>query len=468
MAAPNQKFLSPQIMKVLEPSTGFYEVWVKMDSSLASKYPNSPFGLSINKIGLSSKDSDKYPDHVLVSVEPADKEGDSHFWIFQKLPGPLLSGEQSYVERTKATMTSQDVEPGTEAEKGLLIVQSSVKPDGMGKSVKEVVAVDSWPELIASDWDGELGSHTIRKEQFVSPPILGAANTSYQIVNEDRSLKITEEPPVNALNSYFLSFPTRFNLDLPKVLKSIQVVWSEQFSIGTQDTWAYDYASGPSGSISLSIPDRASSSASITADLIINYEDFAANNLFTETCIFYMQGPITKNAILSKVGSYVGGISYWPVFRPQSQGILVTGQGVSVTANVSVALSNSWSETSNSNSSTKSVSDDFSVTLDNKMIQLPPCIHTGIQITGGTQKSQLISATAMMAISTTFGASVSASKTKTGTAYGLVSPNYLPPTEGTNIVPRQGKYLMDADVSQTKWENWFKVRAEVFDASDLA
>lgn len=469
MASPSSQFLTPRIMKVLEPSAGYYEVHVKMDSSLASKYPKLPFGLSINDIGLASKDAEKYPNHVLVSVEPADREGKDHFWIFQKLPGPVVSGKQNYVERTEVTMTSQDVAPGTAPEAGVLIVQSSVKPDGLGKSVKEVVSVESWPEYTASDWNSDLGVHTTRREQFVSSSgyDLNSPNTSYQIVNDDRSLRVTEVIPTDALNAYWLSFPSRFNLDLPKVLKSVSVIWSEQLSIGTQDTWAYDYSSGSSGSVSLSIPDRASSSASLTADLLVNYEDFAANNLFVDTCVFYMQGPVTTAGILGKVSSRYGGASLWPVFKPQSQSILVTGQGVSVSANVSVSLSNSWSESSNSNSSTKSVSDDFSVNLDNKMVQLPPCIHAGIAIGGVTSRTLQVSATAMMAVTSSFGATVSASKTKAGTAYGEVTPSILPATLGTNTIPTFGYYLMDADVSQTQWGNWFKVRAEVFNAADL-
>ena len=62
---------------------------------------------------------------------------------------------------------------------------------------------------------------------------------------------------------------------------------------------------------------------------------------------------------------------------------------------------------------------------------------------------------------------VSAIKTKSGVAYGSVTPTSLPATEGTNTIPTSGLYLMDMDVASTLWTNWFKLRVEIFDASNL-
>jgi hypothetical protein len=49
-----------------------------------------------------------------------------------------------------------------------------------------------------------------------------------------------------------------------------------------------------------------------------------------------------------------------------------------------------------------------------------------------------------------------------------VSPSSLPSTGGQDSIPKSGLYLMDMDVSPSEYSGWFKVRADVFDASNLA
>lgn len=117
MAVPDPPFLTPRIMKVLEPSAGQYEVVVKMDPSLASKFPDKPFGTAISTIGLAVKDSDKYPGYTLVSIEPADKGGKDHLWVFQKLDGPeWTTTSNSKDNLTPAKFRSQTVVVKTEQE----------------------------------------------------------------------------------------------------------------------------------------------------------------------------------------------------------------------------------------------------------------------------------------------------------------------------------------------------------------
>lgn len=464
-----------RIVEVLDPGGGYYVVYVRIPPHLAAKFPDKPFGTRIEDIGLAEKDIVKFVGYTLVDFENiSDRRiGDTAdlFWIFQKLPGPILTGQEAYVERTVADYEEQDVAPGTAAESGLLIIDSKVMPDGKGKSVKKTVSVPSWPEHKGSQWDAEIGAQLSFTEQFVAPPdadALALPNTSFQIVNEDRSLKRVQVIPEDALNAYSLAFPVRIDLDLPKVLKSVAVEWSSQYSIGTQDTQALDYASGTSGSVSLSIPDSASSAASITANVRVTFEDFATNNLFAENRVFYMEGPVTQSSILAKLSTLYGeSVILWPVFKPQSTTILVKSQSINVRANVQVALGHSWGPSSSSFNWQKSVSDDFSVSGSSDSVQLPPCIHPAITLTGDTVRTQPVSATAVMSLSSSSGASVSASKTKSGTAGASVSPAVIPATDGPTSIPTSGLHLYDMQVAPTEYTNWFKVRAVVFDASVL-
>jgi len=385
---------------------------------------------------------------------------------------PPLAGETAYAERESASSSEEVVLDGAQADTGLHVVDSKVEPIGNGKSIKRTVEVDSWSELTASDWDAELGVQNTFTEEYVSPPNAAAlleSDTSFRTINKDRSLKTVRVIPTTALAAYDVSFPVRINLNLPRVLKSVAVNWSSQFSVGTQEFQAYDFTSGDSGSVSISAPDSASSSASITANLEIVFEDLATTNLFADTRLFFMEGPVTQATILTRLGVIIGSpVTMWPVFKPQSSTITISGQSINVRANVNVSLNDTWSDSKSSSSWSKNESDDFAIGQTNDSVQIPPCIHAGVVITGDTSRSQPVSAVALTNAWSSRGTSVTASKTKSGTAFGVVSPSTIAATDGQNTIPTSGLYLVDMQISPTKYDNFFRVRAQVFDSSDLA
>jgi hypothetical protein len=293
-------------------------------------------------------------------------------------------------------------------------------------------------------------------------------NTEYIPVDTYHTLKRVSTVPTAALTNFKLVFPTRIRIDLPRVLKSVDVVWNEQYSIGTQDTTAVDVSSGTSGSVSLSIPDSASSAAALSAELKIEFEEFETSNLFADVYVGYIAPPVNLATILAKLTSMASAsVVKWPVFKPKSRTIVATGQSISLRANVQVSLNHSWSSSSNSFGKTSTVSDDYAIGLTNNAVQLPPCIHPLITFTGDMTRNRAISATATMALGSSFGASVSATKTKSGTASGAISPTTLPETAGQNTIPTSGLYLMDLDVAPYDY-GWFKFRAEVFDALNFS
>lgn len=302
------------------------------------------------------------------------------------------------------------------------------------------------------------------------PAVPSDGSIEYTPVDTYHTLKRVAVIPVAALTAFKLCFPKRIRIDLPRVLKSVAVVWNEQYSEGTQDTVAFSSSSGTSGSTSLSIPDSASSAAAVTATLKIEFEDFDASSIFADVYIGYMPAPVNISTLLTKLASMTPAnatVSKWPVFKPKSCTIVATGQSISLRANVQVSLSNSWSSSTTSYSRFSTVSDDFAVGLDNNTIQLPPCIHPEITFTGGTSRNLPINATASMTIAASQGPGITATKSKSGTALGRISPTSLPATSGQNIIPTAGLYLMDLDVAPYDY-GWFKFRAEVFDASIFA
>jgi len=436
----------------------------------------------------------KTKQEVVPDTEPSELAGDLVFSVVEQQEDTgkaikvevvetltevaALGGRVAYVERDIGLTSDELVVDGTQADSGLLVVSSRVSPLGNGKSVKETVDVAEWTEHTGTEWNPELGVQIAYTEQFVAPPdlyseppdpALQLPNTDFQIVNKDRSLKRVRVIPTAALTSFTLAYPTRINLDLPKVLKTVSVVWDSQVSVGTQETQGQDFASGGRGSVSLAAPDTASSSALIKAEVQITFEDFAATNLFAENRLFYMEGPVTSATILAKLATLYGqAVAMWPVFKPQSSTITVSGQSINVRANVQVSLTSAWGEESNSFSWLKSTSDDFAIGSSFTSVQLPPCIHPDITITGDTYREQEVSATAELNVSLSFGPSVSASLTKSGTAYGRVTPSVVPGTSGLEAIPVTGLYLIDLQVETAAYTNWFKVRAVVFDALTLS
>jgi hypothetical protein len=394
---------------------------------------------------------------------------------------PTLLGQRAYVEKVVADVKEEYVDtvvggnPSTAAT-GLNIIESSITPLGNGKSVRDTLSIplagtvnNTWPIHTSSQWDATLGLSVPFTEQFVTPYTFintdkpATTGESHRIINRHRALKTVQTIPVAALAAYDLSYPIRINLDLPKVLKAVSVVWNSQSSIGSMSASGYDFHNGESGSTSMSIPDSCSSSASVSAEILLTFEDYATGNLPAVRKIFYLPTPITTVSILAKLNA-----SMWPVFKLKSETIAVTGQSVSVSAKVNVAVSSSWSKVSTGGSASKSASGESSAGITNGSIQTPPCIHGAITFTGGTSRIQSVAAVATASVSTSRGANASASISRSGTASGSVSPSSLPSTGGQDSIPKSGLYLMDMDVSPSEYSGWFKVRADVFDASNLA
>jgi len=464
----------PRIVDVLEPSSGHYVVYVRMTTNLASKWPSKPWGTPIENIGLSEKDAALYPGYTLVGIEPMKGSPDL-YWVFEKLPGPVLQGKQAYVERTVADTAEKAVAPGTAAESGLLIVDSKVMPDGKGKSVRRTVSVDAWPEHVGSRWDDDLQAQVAYTEQFVDPPQpadLLEEFTSFQIVNEDRSNKIVEVVPTNALDNYLVRHPVRVDLsDLPRELLSVEVIWNEGYSIGVQDYSFYAWRSGESFSLGKSASDAANSAASVSCELSLRFRDVASQNLFGERLLFYVPEPVTTASVLEKLSTILtpATVSLWPVFKPESETIITTGQSVSVRSNVQISLGGTVSDGGLTGQEwDRGSSDDYQINTNNSAVQLPACIHGPITIGGGTSMSRSVAATAFMGMFNSLVGSISVSRTKTGTASGGVSPTYLAEVDGPTSIPVSGIYLMDMNITPRQKYGYFPVTAIVFDASNLA
>lgn len=258
--------------------------------------------------------------------------------------------------------------------------------------------------------------------------------------------------------------------NLPRELVSVNVVWNSQYSIGTQDYFFIKTVTGDTITVGKNADDTASSAASIVPELQIKFRDVEASNLPATEYEIFIAGDATEAAVLARLTAIAGStVLAWPVFRPESTTINTNGQSINVRVNVGVGLAGTYSTTDGLTmyESEKATSDDFSVNLTVGGVQLPPCIHGAITLTGGTSQSQLVAATAAMSIYNSLIGSSSVTKTKSGTAFGTVSPSVIPAVSGTQTIPTSGLYALSIRPGRNFF-GYTQVTAVVFNASALA
>ena len=283
---------------------------------------------------------------------------------------------------------------------------------------------------------------------------------------DDELGKVYELEPVNSFHSRLVSREVvpeedgwtladyvrmrgvRTNIpNLPRELLAVSVIWNSSYSVGTQDYFFAAWESGESFSLGKSASDQASSSAAITPELQLKYRDVEASNLPATEYELMIPGDATEAAVIARLNEILdpATVQSWPVFRPESVTLSTTGQSIKVSCDVGVSLSGTVKEnTLTGQSVDRSSSDGYSVTLSNSSVQLPPCVHDQITLAGGTSQSQLVAASAFMQMNSSLVGSISSSLTKSGTAYGVVSPSVIPAISGTHkTIPTSGLYALD-------------------------
>jgi hypothetical protein len=231
-------------------------------------------------------------------------------------------------------------------ESGFLVSDSQATPIGDGKFIVQTFKVNSWPELKSSEWDPVLNAQVIRTEQFVTPPnTFDEDNTTYRAVNEDRTLKVTESAPVEALNNYVMSFPVQVDLLLPNVLKRLEVVWSESVATGDYTSDWNGFVPRPDDvNLNASEAGSATTSVSLKPELIIDIEQPWGSDISATAYYFFMKSEnnsVTETAFLDRLTTINDGnvVLKWPSFKPVSHTIVLQGVAgaVKTTLNVNAA-----------------------------------------------------------------------------------------------------------------------------------
>ena len=426
-----------------------------------------------DKIGQASK-----PNLSTGELERSEQQLNEFVYREQITKRDLPSGtvalpdvERAYVEGTTATVSEKLTTTPT-IETGLHISQSQATAIGDDKFIVETVKVNSWPELKSSEWDPTLNTQVVKRQQFVDPPkSFTEANVSYQVVNEDRSLKITEEVPEAALESYLVSMPIRTDIQMPTVLKSAEIIWAKDESKVEGDSEGSGVAPASNG---YSIEARSTSTGSFTYSLIpslkLEYENVFGSDIKATAYFFYAKSSnnsFSEGALIARLNSVAGASAQaWPVFKPKAHTIVT--QGARLTASAEAIADESKIVTIDGDEgSTKSVKEEGSYSIDRTVdvTTINPTIHGTIPITNATQYSS-IDVTAVAKARLTGAFDTSASESYNVKCPVNVNPTSLPATNPPDI-PRSGKYIINSKAEPFKW-GWVKCSAIVVDASQFA
>ena len=426
-----------------------------------------------NKLGQASK-----PNLSTGELERSEQQLNEFVYREQITKRDLPNGtvalpdvERAYVEGTVAKV-NEKLTTSPDIETGLYISQSQATAIGDDKFIVETVRVDGWPELKSSEWDPTLNTQVVRRQQFVDPPTsFTEENVSYQVVNEDRSLKITEEVPEDALESYLVSMPIRTDIQMPTVLKSAEIIWVKDEAETEGDSEGSGVAPAGNG---YSIEARSTSTGSVTYSVIpslkLEYENVFGSDIKATAYFFYAKSSnnsFSEGALISRLNS-VAGVSAkeWPVFKPKAHTIVT--QGARLTASADAAVTESKIVTLDGDEgSTESVKEEGSYSIDRTVdvTTINPTIHGTVPIANAGQYTSInVTASARARLTGAFDASASES-------YNVncpvnVSPTSLPPTSPQDI-PRSGNYIISSKAEPFKW-GWVKCSAVVVDAAQFA
>jgi len=403
------------------------------------------------------------PGETLRSAEQVHPLVVQHMTKSQNSGEVTLQGSRSYVEGVKVTVT-ESLKTGVQtSDTGLQIIESEVQDLGNGKSIKSSIVAPTWPTFKGSKLDGVMQFPIAYTERFVAPPATtnSEPNVEYEPVNQHRSLRREIVIPQAELDSRMDIFPVPLSINLPRVLKSVQVVWNTNAGKGDQNSdWAGS-SSGLSYALSCNLSDQSSGSAAAIPEVLIELEDVWTQGVMAEGHLFFMPYPVTTEGILARLG-----VTKWPVFKPKSHTIVGIGQKIACSVNVGIDASVSGSQTSRSTAAGKTASGQVDVALSNNTIQIPPTIHGQINFIGETYKVIATSASASMSCSGTNFPTVKVDQTIAISAVSKVFPNSFEPTQGGSAIPTSGRYLIDVKVERYKY-GYAMVYAEVLDASKL-
>ena len=383
----------------------------------------------------------------------------------------LTGAHEAYVDYGTNAKVEDKLSSDGAVQTGVNVVESVSTNIGDDKFITKTTTVDSWPVLKSSQWDYLLDTQIEQNNQMVGSDLdLNKKNTTYKAINADRALAITEIAPEKALTDYHLSLPINIDLEVPPTLKSVEVVWAEDRYDGEGESEGS--ATMPDTTRGMSVTAEASNQSQGSYSLIpsvrVELEHFWGRDLSATMHFFYCKmtnNQLSEDAIRSKLGGILNAtLNKWPKFKPQSHTLVARGGTLKVNSEASIRKTKAYDLNgikSLSDSSSKNKGSGYDMRID--IVNIPPCIHPAITVTGGTALS--LSARSTSRARLTGELSGNEQSSASNTVRSSVSPASFAATTPAEI-PKTGFYLISSKVEPYKW-GWVKCSAVVLDASVL-
>ena len=379
-----------------------------------------------------------------------------------------LSGSQSYVGGTVADLTETYSPEKVDADSGFLIQESRVTPTGDGAYVKETVSVEEWPTLVSGTWDYAINGLAVRKQTMQDPRSLDdleipttTKSIAYEAVNKDRVVLVEEYAP-KEIDSYLFISKTRINLNLPPVLKSVDIYWEQGSSRGeARSSGGEDALSVDDGTVSVTSSGREGGTLSTQPIIDVRTEQIWSNDIIATNYFYYIQDADNYLSELnSKINNLSSPIQEWPVFKTNTYTIVGTGssQSYDISASESLSISKSVDRESRAKSNSGSRNQSYSGNIDT--IRIGPCLCRGLNLTNTTNVITMNLTPNLTNIGGGFITDVMFNAT------GSVRPTSLKATSPPDI-PRSGHYVVDCRIEPYKW-GYYKAIATVIDASQFS
>ena len=375
------------------------------------------------------------------------------------LSGTLNSSvtEYGFYEGLVAPITTGYVaDDATASAGGLLVTNVQREVIGGGKAINKVESVASFPTRYGQDYNARFNVVIPWTETTVAPAASGTASTEIRPVDfaKQRNRTYNFANITAAYTASNISFPGKFTVDLPNVLKKVSVTYNKNEGSGASNhPTSQQYVSFTAkGSGSLAPTSTAQSSASIIADVTYEIEYYQGISVDCTHHYFYLTSTATLAEILTKTGA-----TSLPKFRPQSVQIVAFGGQVSLQQSADSRISAS------SESYSRIYGDGYSteVGVSSKVITIPPTIHNSITVQGQTTQTAAAYVSASADITQLVYAPKKGSTngapdfTISPTKVGLVNsptPRYAQVTAGVEptsfsatspaSIPTSGKYLV--------------------------
>ena len=292
----------------------------------------------------------------------------TEYGFYEGLVAPITTG---YVADSAAASTG-----------GHLVTNVQREVIGGGKAINKVESVASFPTRYGQDYNARFNVVIPWTETTIAPAASNTANTEIRPVDFARQRNRTYDF-ANITAAYAasnISFPGKFTVDLPNVLKKVRVTYNKSEGSGASNhPTSQQYVTFTAkGSGSLAPTSTAQSSAAIIADVTYEIEYYQGISVDCTHHYFYLTSTATLAEVLTKTGA-----TSLPKFRPQSVQLTAYGGQVSLQQSADSrisASSDSFSRISGDGYSTE-------VGVSSKVITIPPTIHTSITVEGQTTQT---------------------------------------------------------------------------------